>query len=428
MAESKQLYDRIKAGVDEIRMIDTHEHLLTEAERNAKTVDLFSEFFAHYASSDLVSAGFPLEKLEWLRKTDVALDERWAAFAPYWERIRHTAYSRALLIAAKGLFGIGDINEKTYAELSAKITAANKPGWYRTVLKDKCRIDRSILNMDTTDCDRELFKPVVPVNWYTNVRSREAARELERISGVAIRGIETLVDAIGQHIAREAKNDIAGIKIGIAYERPLRFDKVARADAERVLNRILSGTVDGVGYLESRVSWHEAKPLTDFIIHTTIEAAERLGLPVQIHTGLQEGCGNFIGNSRPTDLTNLFLEYPKCRFDLFHGGYPYSRELATLAKNFQNVYVDMCWMNIMTPTASCSMLHEWLDLVPESKIMAFGGDYLFVEGVYGHAAIARENVARVLTERVVLGYMGEDEAMALAVKLLRTNAAELFSV
>ena len=128
MAESKQLYERIKASVDEIHLIDTHEHLPTEAERNAKTVDLFSEFFAHYASSDLVSAGFPEEKLEWLRKTEVPLDERWAAFAPCWERMRHTAYARSLLIAAKGLFGIGDINEKTYAELSGKITAANKPG------------------------------------------------------------------------------------------------------------------------------------------------------------------------------------------------------------------------------------------------------------------------------------------------------------
>jgi len=67
-------------------------------------------------------------------------------------------------------------------------------------------------------------------------------------------------------------------------------------------------------------------------------------------------------------------------------------------------------------------------MVPESKILAFGGDYCFVEGVYGHAEIARENVARVLTRRVLLGYMGESEAAALATKLLRTNAAELFAI
>ncbi len=56
------------------------------------------------------------------------------------------------------------------------------------------------------------------------------------------------------------------------------------------------------------------------------------------------------------------------------------------------------------------------------------GDYLFVEGVYGHAEMARGNVARVLTERVLLWYMKWDEAMPLAAKLLRTNAAELFGI
>jgi len=358
----------------------------------------------------------------------VALDERWAAFAPCWERMRHTAYARSLLIASKGLFGIDDINERTYAALSAKITAANKPGWYRTVLKDECRIDRSVLDMDVTECDREFFKPVRRFHTLVSALSRDAFRQAEREYGVTIRDIDTLERVMVGLVEEAAAKDAAGLKIGLAYERPLRFDKTPRADAERVLNRILTGVFDGDGYLDSRVSWHEAKPLTDFLIHTMIAAAERAGLPVQIHTGLQEGCGNYIRSSQPTDLTNLFFEYPKCRFDLFHGGYPYSRELATLAKNFQNVHIDMCWMHIISPAASCAMLHEWLDMVPESKISAFGGDYCFVEGVFGHAEMAREDVARVLTKRVLWGYIGEDEAMPLAVKLLRTNAAELFRI
>ena len=428
MAESKQLYGRIKAGVDEIRIIDTHEHLPLEAQQNASTIDLFSEYFSHYASSDLVSAGFPEARITWLRDSKAPLDERWAAVAPYWERMRRTAYARPLLIASKDLYGIDDINARTYAALSAKITASNKPGWYRTVLKDKARIDCSVLNIGTTDCDRTLFKPVVPANWYAYARTRNGVRELERISGVLIRSTESFVEAIEKHIAQEAKKDVAGIKIGIAYCRSLRFDKTPAADAERVLRRILGGEFEGGRYPDGEVSWDEAKPLTDYLVHKTVEIAERHDLPVQIHTGLLEGSGNYIRNSQPTDLTNLFFEYPKCRFDLFHGGYPYSRELATLAKNFQNVYIDMCWMHIISPAASCAMLHEWLDMVPETKICAFGGDYVFPEGVYGHAEMAREDVARVLTERVLWGALTENEAIALAVRLLRTNAAELFRI
>ena len=292
------------------------------------------------------------------------------------------------------------------------------------MLKDKCRIERSILDEDRTDCDRDLFKPVRQFGAFTSLLSRTKVRELERTHGVTIRGVDTLAAELERLITEAAENDIAGLKISLAYNRPIRFDKVPRADAERVLSRILGDDA----HLDSQISWDEAKPLTDFIIHTTVATAERLGLPVQIHTGLQEGTGNYIVNSRPTDLTNLFFEYPKCRFDIFHGGYPYSRELATLAKNFQNVFVDMCWMHIISPAASCAMLHEWLDMVPESKILAFGGDYCFVEGVYGHAEMARENVARVLTKRVVLGYMDERKTAALATKLLRTNAAELFAI
>jgi predicted TIM-barrel fold metal-dependent hydrolase len=428
MGEWEQLYERIKAAVDEIRMVDTHEHLSPESERNARTVDLFSEFFSHYASSDLVSAGWPEAELEWLRNVTVPLDERWAKFAPYWERMRRTAYARSLVIASQRLFGIEEISEGTYVELSCKISEANKPGWYRTVLKERSGIERSILDAGRTDCDRDFFKPVVRCDAFTDVMSRAKVRELERAHGVTVRGLDSLEQALEAYVAAKAGEDVAGIKISLAYQRPLRFDKTARADAERVLNRVLGGEFDKDRYLESQVSWAEAKPLQDLMVHKVIELAERHGLPVQIHTGLQEGCGNYVVNSRPTDLVNLFFEYPKCRFDLFHGSYPYSRELATLAKNFQNVYVDMCWMHIISPTASRAMLGEWLDMVPESKIMAFGGDYCFVEGVCGHAAMAREDVAKVLTKRVVMGSIGESEATAQAAKLLRTNAAELFGI
>ncbi|MBN1918244.1 MAG: amidohydrolase family protein [Verrucomicrobia bacterium] len=428
MGESKQLLQRIQAAVDAVRLIDTHEHLPPEAERNARSIDLFTEFFAHYALADLVSAGFPQDKIRWLHDSKVALDERWAAVAPYWARMRRTGYARSLLISARELFGIDDISERTYGELSAKIAAANKPGWYRTVLKERCGIERSILDTDKTECDRELFAPVRQFDPLVSMLSRDGLRNVEQAYGVSIRSIDTLAKTAIGLIEEAATKGVVALKICLAYCRSIRFEKTARADAERVLSRLLGNTPDDGSYPDGRISWCDAKPLHNFIVHTLIETCERVGLPVQIHTGLQEGYGNYIVNSKPTDLANLFMEYPKCRFDIFHGGYPYSRELATLAKNFQNVTIDMCWMHIVSPAASCAMLHEWLDMVPETKILGFGGDYLLVEGVYGHARMARENVARVLTERVLGGTLSEDEAIVVATRLLRTNAAEVFKI
>ncbi|MCY1719450.1 amidohydrolase family protein [Prolixibacteraceae bacterium Z1-6] len=59
------------------------------------------------------------------------------------------------------------------------------------------------------------------------------------------------------------------------------------------------------------------------------------------------------------------------KFILFHGAYPFGGELASLAKNFRNVYIDLCWLYIISPTYSRRYLHEWLETIPANKIIAF---------------------------------------------------------
>ena len=69
-----------------------------------------------------------------------------------------------------------------------------------------------------------------------------------------------------------------------------------------------------------------------------------------------------------------------------------------------------------------------LDTVPANKILGFGGDYVFVEGVYGHSVIARREIARVLCQKVEEGRFTEDYALALGHMLLRENAVENFDL
>jgi predicted TIM-barrel fold metal-dependent hydrolase len=161
-------------------------------------------------------------------------------------------------------------------------------------------------------------------------------------------------------------------------------------------------------------------------MHQVIQRAIEIDLPIQIHTGLQEGSGNFLVNSNPLHLVNLLIEYREARFDLFHAGYPYQGEMATLGKNFANAYVDLCWVHVISPWVARQTLHELIETVPANKIFAFGGDYFFVEGTYGHACMARNNVAKVLAEKVEMDYLTEDEAVALARRYLRENAIRFF--
>jgi predicted TIM-barrel fold metal-dependent hydrolase len=162
------------------------------------------------------------------------------------------------------------------------------------------------------------------------------------------------------------------------------------------------------------------------MFHQIVRAAVERDVPIQIHTGLQEGNENILTNSNPTLLANLFVEYRQAKFDIFHGGYPYMGELLALAKNFPNVYLDLCWLYIISPSAGVRMLHEAIETIPSNKIFAFGGDFIVPEGSFGHSVMARRVVSRVLTEKVEDGYLTEEEAVRLGQGMLRDNAAALY--
>jgi len=161
-------------------------------------------------------------------------------------------------------------------------------------------------------------------------------------------------------------------------------------------------------------------------MHQLLSLCERYSIPVQIHTGLQEGIWGRLTDSNPSLLIDIFREYRHVKFDVFHAGYPYSRELGAIAKQFPNVYLDLCWTHAISPEGARRILSEWLDLLPSSKILAFGGDYVFVEGAYGHSRIARYNVAKVLAEKVEDRDFKLEEAIKIARRILRENAKRLF--
>jgi uncharacterized protein len=409
--------DRIKSAVDSIWIVDTHEHLGSEATRIAKRDELdFTSLFIPYANDDLVSASNQRGLFGVIFGNDFSLEDRWALFEPFFQATRNTAYTRVPLIIANDLFGFSDINENTYKPLSAKVRAVSQPGWYHTVLRDHSRIDFCIVDGSIADMDTTLFRHVVRFDPFIMIASKA---EIEKLCPKDPLTLENLVTALENSFQNAISNKMIGIKTAVAYERILHFENTSKETASRIFQKTISGaSVEAV----------EIKALQDYMMHRMLDLAAKHEYPVQIHTGLHAGSGNYITNSNPTHLTNLFFEYPSVDFILFHSSYPYGGELSVLAKNFANVYIDMCWSHVISPSYSIRYLHEWLETVPSNKIMAFGGDYSFVEGVYAHAKMARQVVTRVLVEKVETGYLTEAEAIAIAERLLRTNALEVFKL
>jgi len=422
--------------IQELWIYDTHEHVAAEDERIAQRVDPLQVLLSHYASSDLVSAGLSLEDLAKAVNINIPVLERWRIVEPFWSRAKNTSYFQAIKIAVNDIYGIEEVNEKSIEELSNRMNIENKKGLYRKILKKKARIERSIYDgiSDIVDVDREFFAPVVRLEDYIMIRSREDVRKLSRMQGLPIHSLRELERALELRVAG-ILDKIVGFKIALAYERSIYFEKATFNEAERVFNRIMSSKDTFIRYTRNdgvrvtvpdQISIEEGRSLQDYMVHKILQLAAQHECPVQVHTGLQEGNLNLVSNSHPLLLSNLFMEYHDVKFDVFHGSYPYTKELADIAKNLPNVYADLSWLHIVSPTSACDALKDWIDTIPSNKILGFGGDYRFVEGIYAHSKMARTHIAQVLREKVDRGRFTEEEAKNFARRILRDNVIEVF--
>ncbi len=420
------IWKALREHAAQMWIFDTHEHLWHEETRLDKKVDFFL-LFSLYTNSDLVTAGMAPEAVRDLQNPDIPLENRWKQFAPYWQFTRTTGYGRCMLIAARDLFGIDDIHKGTYKTLSERITAANRPGWYHTVLKEKAKIEASVLDdLISTGgqplrLDTRFFKTVTRFDYLVTAQQKSDLDHVEKVTRIAIHKLSDLEKALEKAFEDRLREGMAGVKSGLAYQRPIHYEKVPRPEAERAFEQVFASRSTGGTDPATR------KKLEDYMMHRVIQQAAEHRLPMQIHTGLQAGNRNHIGWTKPSHLSDLLNEYQQVRFDLFHGGYPYGGELASIAKNLPNVYPDLCWLHIIAPGVAKRALHELIETVPANKILGFGGDFFHVEGAYAHAQMARALTAEVLAEKVEDGYLKEEEAFALLDRILYRNGRELFS-
>ena len=404
--------------------LDAHEHLHLPEEHGEKALDCFY-LTNHYLNNDLVSAGMPQAEMESLVDRSVPLEARWERFAPWWEYARTTGYGQAVEVCVRELFGLPGLREDTYRPLSEMVAShAGKVEWYEHVLKEKARFIGCLADVWRWDIPQEMHRYFLPImrfdEWIMARTRQELTSRKECVECGEPGSLSDYLRCLDEALARYLSVGIVGLKCGLAYRRTLRFDVVERAEAERLFDRALRDALPA----------GEAAPLQDFLFHEVCERAAAVGVPYQIHTGLQAGnaARANITQTNPAHLTNTLRAHPGTKFDLFHGGYPYGGELATLAKNFPNAYINACWLAIISPTILRRQLHEWLDTVPHNKIQAFGGDYFMPELAYAHSLMAKDAVADVLVERVEAGYLSEAETPALARRLLAENGLALFKV
>jgi len=428
----EDLFDYVK----NLEIIDTHEHLPAFEHLREQDTDVLKEYLTHYYNCDLISAGLPVSDYEKVINNKLPIMEKWRLVEPYWAVAKNTGYARALDISVKALYGIERICRETIEQLNQRFLDSLHPGHYHKVLKEKSNIRISLLHdipkenekivfNSNLECDQTFFRNVYPVDNVIFPQTGEDIANIEHQVGITICSFDDFFDAAGMLLDNALKHGAVALKSALAYQRTLHYERVTKYEAEKEFNELFKYKHMGT-YLPQ--VFPLGKKFQDYMMHYILKLAAKRNLTIQFHTGIQEGNGNILYNSDPSLLSNLFLEYPNVDFDIFHMGYPYQDIVAVLSKNFPNVYIDMCWAHIVSPIASINALVSWIDSVPINKISAFGGDYLFVDGVYGHQYMARVNVSKALAKKVEEGIMEIDRAKEIAEMVFYQNPYKIFKL
>ncbi len=415
----------IQEFVDRILIMDTHEHFLTEAEliRDAQKRNDFMQLFIHYFPQDIIAAGMPEDEWNNVFESQMPTDKKWKILEPYLSKAQNTAYYWVLDLAIRNYYGIEGLSASTYERLSDKIREEYRPGIYDRIVCEAAGIEKAI----TDHCDRQkaedyagqnLILPTWKVDPWIYIRGKGDLENISKESKMDITSVSGIRSAFGTLLEMRRKSGIIAVKCGLAYDRTLEFQFVSDQDAQRALDALLKGEDPAA-----------ARVLQDYVFHVVVQACTDNHIPIQIHTGLlgRSNYGHLVRTS-PMLLADTFAHYANAKFDVFHAGYPWMREVGTLGRINTSVYANLCWAQFICPAAAKAALDEWLDSMPASKILAFGGDYWFPEGSYGHSIIARTNIGEVLANRVERGRMTMDQARTAAQMILRDNVIELYGL
>jgi len=185
----------ILGEIEKISVIDSHEHLEPEAERVKRDTDVL-EIIGNYVTGDLYAAGCPPEVAEKIVDPKGEIGPRWELLAPYWPKIRNGSYARMWTRTLKDLFDCQEMSAAALAEATEKMRRANKPGWYKEVLKERCNIAISVLDYTDVagaDCDRELFVPVMRATQFIEARTKQQVEGLSANTDRAIHSLHHLV-------------------------------------------------------------------------------------------------------------------------------------------------------------------------------------------------------------------------------------------
>jgi uncharacterized protein len=352
----------------------------------------------------------------WINPCSGAIADR----ALFLDHVRHNAYFVWLEKALRLIYGIEKITVDNWDAISETLRQAYAatPTWHIDLLRTHARYRYSIEDAYWEPGSAvgypDLFRPSFRVNSFIMchhpaMKDNDGNSPWDLLEHAPADFDEYLAAVEGAIVTHKAAGAVA-LKSAVAYERDLAFAPHTQEEAARAFGTHPASLTDA-----------ETRAFQDFMFDYLCTLAARHDLPFQNHTGLGR-----ISGSNPMNLEPAIARHPDTKFVLFHGGYPWVGEIAGLAHNYANVYPDLTWLPLISPTAAVRAIHEWLEAAKSSRSICWGADCWWSEESVGAVLAFKHVLAQALAHKVDEGYFDLEEAECVARRLCYENAERLY--
>lgn len=233
-----------------------------------------------------------------------------------------------------------------------------------------------------------------------------------------------LAKVVTATLEAEKRDGAIAVKFEAAYLRKLDFDEADALFARRVYARYVRG---------GQPSASDYKTLQDYLFRYIAREAGRLGLAVHIHAIYGAGAFYRQSGSNPLLLESVFNDESlrKTNFVIIHGGYPFTKETASLISK-PNVYADFSAQTFLIyPRELSDVLRNWLEAYPDKILFgtdafSFGPEVDWPEVAWLSTKSTRQALAWALTGMMNDKEITREQAVVLARMALRDNAIKLY--
>ena len=401
-------------------MIDVHEHHTpdTVLNRDVGLAQLLQESYAGWTQNrPYPLPGEPPVTPGATRRGD------WAEIASYVEGSGTNAFVRNMVRALQELYGLkdGGVTESNLAELDSRVRQKHADRrWHESVL-DRAGVAVAISDpyqdpfMDVRMTLGERYRSVLRINafavgWHLESRDHNtnSAQVMLNKLGMQPRSFDEYLETFPHVLDLLPGLHKVGLKNALAYDRSVNFDDLDYESA-----RSAWGKLDPTPA--------EKKAFGDVVVDTWCRLAGERDVPFQMHLGTA-----LIRGSRPLEAAGLVERNPGTRFLLMHLAYPWTDELLGMAFVYRNIWLDLTWSWLLSPSSFRESFRHAIDILPDESRMMLGGDTWHVEEMFGAIGLARKLIAETLDSCVREGQFGYHDAERLSRKILHDNAAGFF--